>query len=58
MDLDDIMPVGLLVFFLVFIVGVGWLISRDQDADQARALACIESGQQFVGGDCVAGPKP
>ena len=58
MDVDDILPVGLIGIALVLIIGLGWLISRDQDQAQERAIACIEAGKQLVNGNCVAGPTP
>jgi hypothetical protein len=56
--MDDAPLVAFIGLILVLVCGCGWLISRDQDADQARALACITAGSQFVSGDCVAGPTP
>ena len=58
MDAVDFFSGGLILAVLVFLVGIGWLISRDQDDAQQRAIACIEAGRQFVSGDCVAGPTP
>ncbi len=55
---DNMILLGLMIVVLVFFVGAGWLIARDQSNAQLRAIACIEAGGQFVGGDCVAGPAP
>ena len=53
-----ILAVGGILIVMTLVVGIGMLITRDQDDAQERAIACIEAGKQFVGGDCVAGPNP
>jgi hypothetical protein len=58
MDADTILPTTAMAIVLAQIAGPVWLIARDQDNTQQRAIACIEAGQQFVNGDCLAGPTP
>jgi hypothetical protein len=38
---------------LVFMVGLGYLITTDMNHSAQRAIACIEAGNQYISGDCV-----
>jgi len=38
---------------LVFMVGIGYLITTDMNHASERAIACIENGNQYISGDCV-----
>ena len=58
MDGEGILAAGGILIVMTLVVGIGILITRDQDDAQERAIACIEAGRQFVGGDCVVGPTP
>ncbi len=38
---------------LVFMVGIGYLITTDMNHASERAIVCIENGNQYISGDCV-----
>ena len=38
---------------LVFMVGVGYLITTDMTHAAQRSIACIEAGNQYISRDCV-----
>ena len=38
---------------LVFMVGVGYLITTDINHATERSIACIEAGNQYISRDCV-----
>ena len=41
------------VVTLVFMIGLGYLITTDMNHDAERAIVCIEVGNQYINGDCV-----
>lgn len=58
MDADNVGILGILAVSAVIVLGMGWLIARDQDHSQQRAIACIAAEKQFISGHCVASPAP
>ena len=38
---------------LVFMVGLGYLITTDMNQSQVRYNICIEAGKQYILGSCV-----
>lgn len=47
---EEMIVVGLIVFFLT---GVGILADNTNKRNHQKYVLCIESGQQWIKGDCV-----